>query len=73
MADEKNGVDPKGRQPEALASLEAASRSGSKKPDDQGLKAKTDVAPKPGSLEGEEARAAGILNDNAERDAGSPD
>ena len=60
--------DSDGQQPEALASLKAAARSGSKKPDDQGLQAKADTAPKPDSLEKEEAQAAEILKKGAERD-----
>jgi hypothetical protein len=60
--------DSDGQQPEALASLEAAAKSGSKKPDDQGLRAKADTAPKPDSLEKEEAVAAEILKKGAERD-----
>lgn len=63
--------DPAGSQPEALASLEAASRAGSRKPNDQGMTARPDTAPKPGSLEREEADAAAILKRNAGRDAGS--
>jgi hypothetical protein len=60
--------DSDGQQPEALASLEAAARSGSKKPDDQGLQAKPDTAPQPDSLEKEEKVAAEILKKGAERD-----
>jgi hypothetical protein len=57
-----------GQQPEALASLEAAAKAGSKKPDEQSLQAKADTAPKPDSPEREEAVAAGILKKGAERD-----
>jgi hypothetical protein len=60
--------DSDGQQPEALASLEVAARSGSKKPDEQGLQAKADTAPKPDSLEKEEKVAAEILKKAAERD-----
>jgi hypothetical protein len=59
-----------GQQPEALASLDAAAKADSKKPDDQGLQAKPDTAPKPDSLEKEEAAAAEILKKGAERDTG---
>ena len=58
------------QQPEAEASLESAARSGSKKPRDQGLKARGDTAPQPGSPEKGQARAADILGDNARKDAG---
>ena len=68
MADEKSG--PEGQQPEALASLEAAARSGSKKPEDQGLTAKSDTAPAPDSLEQEQKQAADQLKAGAEGDTG---
>lgn len=68
MAMGKSGGDSDGQQPEALASLEAAAKSGSKKPDDQGLQARPDTAPKPESLAKEEAEAAEILKDGAEKD-----
>lgn len=68
MAVSKSGSDSDGQQPEALASLEAAAKSGSKKPDGQGLQARPDTAPKPGSLAKEEAEAAEILKDGAEKD-----
>ncbi len=48
--------------------LEAAARSGSKKPDGQSMHATPDTAPKHGSLEDEEHRAADILKEGAERD-----
>ena len=63
--------DPGGQQPEAEASLEEAARSGSKKPGDQGLRAKPETSPKPGSLDREEADAARILSDNAAKDTGT--
>ena len=69
MAMGKSGGDSDGQQPEALASLEAAAKSGSKKPDDQGLRARPDTVPKPGSLAKEEAEAAEILEDGAEKDS----
>lgn len=55
------GQDPKGQQPEAFKSLEAAAESGSRKPDDQGLEAKGDTAPEAGSLPKEQEEAARIL------------
>ena len=70
MADEKGSSE--GQQPEALASLEAAARSGSKKPDDQGLTAQSDTAPAPDSLEDEQKRAADQLRAAAEGDTGAP-
>ena len=44
MSDKKKSSDPGGQQPEALASLEDAARSGSKKASDQGLRAKPETA-----------------------------
>jgi len=61
-------VSNKGRQPEALRSLEAAAEAGSRKPPEQGLTATDRTAPAPGSIEAEERRAAEILNEAAERD-----
>ncbi len=63
--------DPGGQQPEALASLEEAARSGSKKPGDQGLRAKPETSPEPSSLERGEADAARILAENAAKDTGT--
>jgi hypothetical protein len=71
MANKATTSDPGGQQPEALASLEAAAQSGSKKPKDQGLRAKPSTAPQPGSLEAEEAKAADILAKGAAKDTGS--
>jgi hypothetical protein len=58
----------KGQQPEALRSLEAAAKAGSKKPDGQGLTATDQTAPTPASLEQEEQTAAEILRAGAEGD-----
>ena len=63
--------DPGGQQPEAEASLEEAARSGSKKPGDQGLRAKPGTAPEPRAVEREEAEATRILSDNAAKDTGT--
>lgn len=71
MTSSKTNPDPGGQQPDPLASLEAAAQAGSKKPDDQGLRATGRTAPKPGSLEEEEAKAAAILRDSAHKDTGS--
>ena len=70
MAKDGSTKDRKGQQPEAEASFMAAGRAGSKKPDDQGLTAKEDTAPKNDSLEKEQARAADILKKGAQRDTG---
>ena len=67
-----NTRDPGGQQPEARASLEDAARSGSKKAENQGLRAKPETAPEPRSLDSEEAEAARILARNAGKDAGTP-
>ena len=58
----------KGQQPEALRSLEAAAKAGSKKPDGQGLTATDQTAPTPSSLEQEEQTAAEILQAGAKGD-----
>ncbi|WP_407527256.1 hypothetical protein [Methylobacterium oryzisoli] len=72
MADESVTRDPGGQQPEMVKGLEAAARSGSKKPDDHGMRATPETAPEPGSLEEEERRAADLLREAAERDARKP-
>ena len=72
MPEKKKSSDPGGQQPEALASLEDAARSGSKKANDQGLRAKPETAPHPDSLEAEEAEAAEILKRDAEKDTDKP-
>jgi hypothetical protein len=59
----------KGQQPEALRSLEAAAKAGSKKPDGQGLTATDETAPTPASLEQEEKTASEILQAGAKGDA----
>lgn len=66
-----NTRDPGGQQPEARASLEDAARSGSKKAEEQGLRARPETAPEPRALEEEEAEAAQVLARNAGKDAGS--
>ncbi len=63
--------DPGSQQPEAEASLEEAARSGSKKPGDQGLRAKPETAPGSRAVEREEAEAARILAENAAKDTGA--
>jgi hypothetical protein len=52
-----------GQQPEALRSLKAAAKAGSRKPEDQGLEARGDTAPIPASLEQEEEAAAEVLKE----------
>jgi hypothetical protein len=65
MSDDK----PKqGQQPESLRSLEAAAKHGSKKPADQGLRAKGDTAPQPAPLEQEQQAAADVLKAGTEHD-----
>ncbi len=71
MSHKASSRDPGGQQPEALASLKAAARSGSKKSKDQGLRASPSTAPQPGSLEAEEGKAADILAKGAAKDTGS--
>ncbi len=63
--------DPGGQQPEALASLEDAARSGSKKAEDQGLHARPETAPEARPVEAEEAEAARILARNVKKDTGA--
>ncbi|WP_128564667.1 hypothetical protein [Methylobacterium crusticola] len=55
-------------QPEMARGLEAAARSGGRKPDAQGTRATPETAPQPGPIEPAERRAAEILEDAAERD-----
>ena len=52
-----------GQQPEALRSLKAAAKAGSRKPEEQGLEARGDTAPIPASLEQEEEAAAEVLKE----------
>jgi hypothetical protein len=58
-----------GQQPEALRSLKTAARSGSRKPDDQGLTAKGDTAPRPASPERKQEAGAGVLKAGVAKDA----
>ena len=55
-----------GQQPEALRSLDAAAKAGSKKPDSQGLQATGKTAPKSAPLEAEQDAAAEVLKAGAE-------
>ena len=61
---------PKGRQPEALRSLKAAARSGSKKPAGQGYEARGDTAPKPAEPKRKQKAAAEVLKAGAEKKPG---
>jgi hypothetical protein len=70
MADEGATKDPGGQQPEAFPGLDAAAKAGGMKPADQTNRAIPESAPKDASLEKQESDAAGILNRNAQRDAG---
>jgi hypothetical protein len=65
MGDRKGASDRKGRQPEALNTFGAAARSGSVKPKDQGLTAKSETAPKPKNLARKNEAAAEVLKDGA--------
>jgi len=56
-----------GQQPEALRSLEAAAKAGSRKPQDQNLEARGDTAPIPAPLEQEEDAAAKVLQEGVEK------
>jgi hypothetical protein len=56
----------KGRQPEALNTFGAASRSGSVKPKDQGLTAKADTSPKSKNPDEKNKAAAEVLRAGAE-------
>jgi hypothetical protein len=58
----------KGQQPEAIRSLEAAAKSGSRKPPEQGLEARGDTAPAPASSKQEQEAAAEILEARTEKD-----
>jgi hypothetical protein len=66
----KTGDAAKGQQPEALRSLKAAARSGSKKPVDQGLAAKDDTAPRPASSKQKQSAAAEVLKAGVEKSPG---
>jgi hypothetical protein len=57
-----------GQQPEALRSLKAAAKAGSRKPEEQGLEARGDTAPIPASLEQEEEVAAEVLKEGVAKD-----
>ena len=56
-----------GQQPEALRSLKAAAKAGSRKPQDQGLEARGDTAPIPAPLEQEQDAAAKVLHEGVEK------
>ena len=66
MTGSKRSTESKGRQPEALKTFGAASRSGSVKPEDQGLTAKADTTPKTKDLSEKNEAAAAVLKDGAE-------
>ena len=66
MGTRKSSSDAKGQQPEALNTFHAAAGSGSVKPKDQGLTAKTDTAPKPKNLSEKNKAAADVLKAGAE-------
>jgi hypothetical protein len=66
MVARKSSSDQKGQQPEALNTFHAAARSGSLKPKDQGLTAKSDTAPKSKDLSKKANAAADVLKAGAE-------
>ena len=66
MVTRKSSSAPEGQQPEALNTFNAASRSGSVKPKDQGLTAKSDTAPKPKAPAEKDEAAAEVLKAGAE-------
>ena len=66
MAGSRNSAGRKGQQPEALNTFGAASRSGSVKPKDQGLTAKSDTAPKSKDLSRKNKAAGEVLKSGAE-------
>lgn len=68
---QKPDASSSGQQPEALRSLEAAAKADSRKPEDQGLEARGDTAPRPDSLEAEQKKAAEILKAGTTKGAGS--
>ena len=59
--------------PEALKTFAAAARNEGKKPEDQGLIATPDTAPRPDNLDAEEKDAADIINAAATGDAAKKD
>jgi hypothetical protein len=64
----KSGDAAKGQQPEALRSLKTAARSGSKKPQDQGLEAKDDTVPRAASPKQKQSAAAEVLKAGVAKD-----
>ena len=66
MATRKGSSTPRGQQPEALKTFEAASRSGSVKPRDQGPTAKSDTMPKRKDPAEKNKAAAEVLKAGAE-------
>lgn len=71
MADKKDptgapGQQTPGQQPEALNTFAAAARSGSVKPENQGLTATPETAPKPKASSEKDEAAAEVLKAGAE-------
>jgi hypothetical protein len=62
-----------GQQPEALRSLKTAAKSGSRKPDDQGMTASGRTAPRSAPLEQEQVAAARVLRAGEKKDAAAMD
>ena len=65
MATSKTSGGGKGQQPEALKTFHAAAQSGSMKPKEQGLNAKTDTAPTPKAPRQKSEAAAEVLEAGA--------
>ncbi len=66
MGASKDSSGAKGQQPEALDTFNAAAKSGSIKPKDQGLTAKPDTAPKRKDPSEKNEAAAQVLKAGAE-------
>jgi hypothetical protein len=56
-----------GQQPEALRSLKSAAKAGSRKPEGQGLEARSETAPVPASPEQEQDAAAKVLREGVKK------
>ena len=67
MVARKDTSESQGQQPEALKTFHAAARSGSVKPKDQGLTAKSDTAPTSKDLAKKQRAGAEVLRAGAER------
>jgi hypothetical protein len=66
MVRRKNSSSPRGQQPEALNTFNAASRSGSVKPKEQGLTARSETRPDRKDPAEKSKAAAEVLKNGAE-------